>query len=416
MATVNFEIRSRSENANIYVRVSIDRNRVFRRKSGYAINPQFWSVKKNEPKTTDPDSRILKNKLDDFKLKLTKVLNLALEQNVIIDSAWLKDQIDLITGKREIISLDILTNYFDYYIANLPNKVRSNGTVGVKPTTITKYKTLKSKIENFQVYSRKNYLVRDVGLDFRTKFIHYLKHKEQLHSNTIGRLIPFVKSICRDAKINGIETHYQLDQIKGYTVPSHKVFFDLKELDAIRKLNLDSAALNNARNWLIIGCYCGQRVSDLLRLSSSNIITKKGRRFIELTQIKTQKAIVIPIHSIVQEILEQRAGEFPSKISAQKFNLHIKTVAELAGINEVIEGGKIDTKKNRKVIGYYPKYELITSHICRRSFATNHYGEIPTALLMRITGHSSEKTLRIYLGKEEIDYAEQLADYWLKKE
>ncbi len=54
----------------------------------------------------------------------------------------------------------------------------------------------------------------------------------------------------------------------------------------------------------------------------------------------------------------------------------------------------------------------MTSHICRRSFATNQYGILPTALIMQITGHSTEKMFLNYIGKNSLDYAQQIADFY----
>jgi integrase len=52
----------------------------------------------------------------------------------------------------------------------------------------------------------------------------------------------------------------------------------------------------------------------------------------------------------------------------------------------------------RVELGMYPKYELITSHAMRRSFATNYFGKIETPILMEITGHSRESTFLSYIG------------------
>jgi len=38
------------------------------------------------------------------------------------------------------------------------------------------------------------------------------------------------------------------------------------------------------------------------------------------------------------------------------------------------------------MIGIYEKWKLVTSHIGRRSFATNFYGNLPTSYLVYITG------------------------------
>ena len=49
MATFKFLIQSKSDLANIYIRLSIDRKNVFKRKTGYAINPKYWSSKRALP-------------------------------------------------------------------------------------------------------------------------------------------------------------------------------------------------------------------------------------------------------------------------------------------------------------------------------------------------------------------------------
>ena len=57
-----------------------------------------------------------------------------------------------------------------------------------------------------------------------------------------------------------------------------------------------------------------------------------------------------------------------------------------------------------------PKYKFISSHICRRSFASNYYDILPLSLLMKITAHSSEKMFRKYIGKTESDSATQMIE------
>lgn len=48
-----------------------------------------------------------------------------------------------------------------------------------------------------------------------------------------------------------------------------------------------------------------------------------------------------------------------------------------------------------------PKYNFITSHCFRRSFATNFYGKVPTPILMGITGHSEERVFLKYINKRQ---------------
>ena len=93
-------------------------------------------------------------------------------------------------------------------------------------------------------------------------------------------------------------------------------------------------------------------------------------------------------------------------------NDHIKKVCEIAELNEQIKGSIYNKKRKRKIEDIYPKWKLITSHICRRSFATNQYGILPTSLIMQITAHGTEKMFLNYIGKNSLDYAQQIADFY----
>jgi integrase len=117
---------------------------------------------------------------------------------------------------------------------------------------------------------------------------------------------------------------------------------------------------------------------------------------------------------------------FPRKISDQNFNTYIKELCQIAGFNEEIYGAKmcptqskIDGKNKtvyRKKNGYYPKFELVTSHICRRSFATNLYGKLDTLTIMKITGHKTESQFLSYIKITPREYAERLKELWRKLE
>ena len=53
------------------------------------------------------------------------------------------------------------------------------------------------------------------------------------------------------------------------------------------------------------------------------------------------------------------------------FNKQIKTICKNAGIDDLVKGFKNNPKTRRKKVLSAPKYEFVTSHIMRRSFATN---------------------------------------------
>ena len=85
----------------------------------------------------------------------------------------------------------------------------------------------------------------------------------------------------------------------------------------------------------------------------------------------------------------------------------------MAGIDGLVSGFKNNPKTRRKEIVCAQKYEFVTSHIMRRSFASNYYGKIETPLLMNITGHSKESTFLTYIGTHQNKDA--LADLFMQQ-
>jgi hypothetical protein len=66
----------------------------------------------------------------------------------------------------------------------------------------------------------------------------------------------------------------------------------------------------------------------------------------------------------------------------------------------------------RKKHGRFTKWELVSSHIGWRAIATNHFGKIPTPVIMAAIGHKSESSFLKYIGKCRAEMVSMLADYW----
>ena len=127
--------------------------------------------------------------------------------------------------------------------------------------------------------------------------------------------------------------------------------------------------------------------------------------------------MTVPLHSMVLDILKKRGGQFPYQISDQKYNEHIKELCKIAGLTQKVKGSKKtetapDSKQYRKETGTFEKWELVTSHIGRRSFASNFYGKIPTSFLIYVTGHTTEVMFLNYIGKSNKDMAIEMAKYF----
>jgi len=424
MASIKFSVRGKRNPSKITARLILDKDTDYRITTPIFINPIYFNNKSGKIRQIAEftDKQNMQDQLDTLQRYLIDKVNFAIREGEYINSDWLKECLDSHFNVIVKTDYNLLINYCDHYVDKLKLKTNEKtGELGASRATITKYNTIKTKLEAFQKFKRKTYRLVDVNLKFRNDFLEYLLEVDKLARNTAGRYIKFLKTICLDAQRSGFKVNQELASIKGFKVEVKKIYLNFEEIEKIISKKFDDEKLKSARDWLVIGCYIGQRVGDLLSLTKYNIRKLNGRKFIELTQQKTKKKVTILIHPKVQTILDQNNGEFPTlysnnlSSSMAVFNLLIKDVCFYAGLTEVIEGARIDKATNRKEEGEFQKFKLITSHICRRSFATNHYGDIPTPYLLNITGHSTEREFLNYIGKTSIDYADQMASYWEKQ-
>lgn len=427
MATINFLYRSKKDFANLNLRLLFRFNGndfVIGATTKYKVSKYYWDELHNRTSFKRTSDIIELNKIQkikeqqtEVKVELNKIEKFLLNSfNKVsineVDKHWLKKQIDFYYNpidKLDQIPTGLI-NYIDYYIDYRKNEI--------KETSKKKFNTIKNKLIRFETFRRKAILIKDINDSFKNEFFDYciLNHYSQ---NTIQREFVFIKTFCKHARFLGEETHPQLDSLRLDRAKAHKIYLTINELDSIQKIDKNrlTVSLENAKDWLIISCYTGQRISDFMRFTSQMIRFEGDNGYIEFTQKKTGKIMTIPLHPKVIEIVNKRQGSFPYPIADQKYNDYIKKVCEIAGITELVTGSKlIKIGKNggvfRKVTGQYRKCEMVTSHIGRRSMASNFYGIIPTPLMINITGHSSERMYLTYVGKSSMDLAKETFKYF----
>ena len=410
MASIYLLLQSKKSPAVIYIRLRDGRTLDIKAKTNYHIDPINWDDAEQRPtKKALKDIHIanLDTDLATLKNDLLKEYNRSKGVKVV-DAQWLKDFVN--PPQEQEKHPDKLVDYIDTFI--------EFKKADVKSSTITKCNVIKHLLMRYQEQTKSVLYIRDIDAKFKMDFEKYCISVGYA-PNTTARNIRFIKTFCRHAKANGVETHYQLDSIKAKYYKVDNIYLDEKEIVAIEKLKSKDLTdgLENARDWLLISCYCGQRVSDFLRFDKSMIRYEKNKTgelkpLIEFTQVKTDKIMTIPLHSKIIEIMKKYDGNFPRKISDQRYNEHIKKVCEAAEINQPTHGTLFDHKLKEKVTKDYPKHLMVSSHIGRRSFATNNYGKIPTSFLMYITGHTTEAMFLTYIGKSNKDIAMELTNYF----
>lgn len=439
MSAVTFSYRSKKEKSFLEVRLSFRVNGIknpysFYSRSNIEVEKHYWNELHNKsdfPNYKDIDKRneviSIKEKQFTINSEIEKIRVFVLnafddipEDKLLkkVNKNWLKTQLAIYYNPPKTEAQQILDEipkdiigYFDFYLDYRKNEISE--------ALRKKYNVVKQKLIRFQKEKGKIVLLNEINDNFKKSFLDYCK-KEGYAQNTIQRELVFIKTVCKHARYLGIEVHPQVDYLRIERQKVQSIYLTLEEISKIQKTSDLPEFLDNARDWLIISCYTGQRISDFMRFDKSMIRYDADKPLLEFTQVKTDKVMTIPILKPVMEILEKRNGQFPRRISDVNYNLYIKQVCELAGVTHYVQGSKKEeiepkSKKYRKVTGEFPKYELVTSHIGRRSFATNYYGSIPTSILINITGHSTEQMFLTYIGKSGNDIVKEAFKYFEKQ-
>jgi integrase len=404
MANIKFRLQNKnSEKSPIRVRINLGRGADFQVNTGFSISTKDWNEKINRPKKTDEVNKKLYNDLLKLEGYLENRINVDMGTSTLFDKYWLHQQIKECFGRLDTKSAGLLTNHIQFMIDNAHNrKIKGRKHLGISESRIKSYKTFKGLVEDYQRHKNKTLSLLDINKRVVDSFTNWLIKTRNYSINYSGKQIDNLKTVGLDAIKNGIPTNEYVNHIESFSESNEDRFIvtlSFEELAILRNTQFKSQALINARNWILLGCEIGQRGGDLLNLTTENLRYKGNTLYIDLIQEKTKKNITVGL--VDHHIIEMVENNFPYKISSQKLNQYIKKVCKKAGINEVIEGKKFNKETKRKELGHFPKYELITTHCFRRSFASNYYRKIPTPILINITGHSKESLFISYINQRE---------------
>lgn len=451
-ANISLQYRSKNEVALLEVRMSFkDENnkwKSFYTRSQIEVSKKFWD-EHNGYYPTDKDGRFiieayydkdgrekerrkyiapkrnfgrdsvkanLRLEINNTTQQLQEFISKRLETNTQpITSEWLKSAVDdyYLPPVVELLAPTELIPFFDYFLndkISIDDTKRSKNVKTITMGTYRAYRVVRNKIEAFQSDTGRVFNMTDINISFLKEFQEW--SLEMGYSNSVvNKNVSQIKTLCRYAESNDIEIDNRVYSFVGIgksldeeiqNVPVITLSF--AELEILQSLELNST-LDNVRDWLIISCFTGQRISDFKRFKPSMIKANDWGRTIEIRQQKTGKYVTIPLLPQVEAILKKRNNKFPDPIIDQRYNDDVKIVCRKAGISEIIKGKVSETTQNgvRRKIGEYKKWQLVTSHIGRRSFATNFYGVMHTAKLKDLTGHSTEAMLLEYVGVKSRD-------------
>lgn len=428
MLNINFNLREakaqKETPLNIVLRY---KNQRLVYSSGLKINPKNWNDKEQRAKQTEkfkehPEfNRLLKNLKSSISNTFMQYLND--NDNEIPSTTTLKRLLDIKLERVEVVKHSYFS-YFQKYIDNLKNK--SNNKTGklISKTSIGVYENTLRILQEYQTIYKRRISFENIDMDFYHDFIEYLTNTKKHSINTIGKIIKNVKVVMNDATENGINKNLTFKS-KRFIAPSEQSFsiylseFDLAEINNIN-LNANKK-LDAVRDLFLIGCYTGLRYSDYSNIKSENLDLQSN--ILEIQTQKTGITVAIPLHNVVKEILQKYCYSLPKSISNQKTNEYLKELGKREIklpeneqtkclheiVTKVITKGGFETHTKKK------KYELLSTHTARRSFATNLFlSGFPAISIMKITGHTTEKSFMKYIKVTPKENAKLLQLHWNK--
>lgn len=409
MAKPRFNLKNKVDKESLIVMVYRPQKERIVYSTGMKVPPKYWNDNRMRVKETQEfnDFQFVNNQLDKLEMLALKIVKEYVYQDKILTPAAFKSSMDKNLNVHAPSLESGIKNFTEFL--NLFIRERSDSN-DYAPGTIEVYKTLRT---NILKYSKSRKLkFEDLDVNFINGFKKYLQD-QKFSDNHVNKNITTLKTILNDATDRGFNKFLEF-RSKKISAPKKEVdnvYLTKNELQSINDLTLNNERLDKVRDLFLVGAYTGLRFSDFTKLLPQNVRDlDNGVKAFDISTVKTKDRVIIPIHPIVEKILQKYNNILPDPISNQKMNDYIKELCELAGITATVI--KRDFRQGKMKELSSPKYKLVSSHTCRRSFATNAYKEgVPMLSIMRITGHKRPEVFLKYIKFSNEENAQILANH-----
>lgn len=405
MAKVKFVLKEpKSENETLVYLMFTFNNQRLKYSTGEKIHPDYWNPTTKRAKETKyfPEYPEFNTSLDNLENKIKTIYRRLVNDNISPNIELLREELEKSKSETQPDQKITFSKFIENYIEE------SKGLKSIN--TIKTYENSKRLLEAYCTHLGKVIDFEDIDLEFYNKYLAFLSTTLNLSINTIGKEIKNIKAFLNDATERGVNERldFRKKKFKKIAEDNDKIYLNQKEIEDIYSLDLkENKDYDIARDLFIIGCCTGLRFSDFSQIRNENIF--EGNK-IKLRTQKTSEVVIIPLHRYVKQLIEKYNGELPRIVSNQKLNEYLEVIGEKAKLKDKIETSI--TKGGKLLKEVKMKYELISSHTARRSFATNLFiADVPSITIMKITGHRTEKSFLRYIRISQEENANKLLNH-----
>lgn len=394
-----------------------DEKKIFKYSTGEVVSPNDWDFNARMPKSRKGADGVRLRKIaahimqyNDFLVTLIDNYKLNGEK---ITREKLKNAFDAkFKPERVTNDFEYFTDFISDFLSSIKGAINKSTGKEYSKSRVYVYNQSMNALINFENYSKKRIRIDEYNTQLNDVFVSFCANEKKFSSNTIGELVSGVKVLLRKAKEKGYTIANDLGDFTKTKEESISVVLSEDEIERLVAFDFSNdKRLENARDLMILGLWTGLRVSDVMALPAIDPDSK----FIEVEPQKTRNTsgikVVIPLHYHIKDIIRDRG--MPTPLNNSYFNKFVKEVCRIVGFNNDVEGTLMNPKTRRKERGVFKKWQLISSHTCRRSFATNLYlMNFPTLSIMKITGHTTEASFLKYIKVTPKEHAEKLLAHW----
>jgi integrase len=444
MATIKAYIlptSKKGKEATIHLRLGGGRDYNVKAPSNKKILPERWDAvkeicKSNEFYKTEKERNDFNKDLADLKAFILQSAEKA--EKADINKEWLKTQVDKYFHPQKYEPIEVkhktLFEFIEQFIIDAPHRIGKRDGTLISPLTVEQYKISFDYLKEFAKHKKKKtFNYSDINIHFYNEYIKFLQSKN-MASSTVGAKVKNLKLFLANAPSSGAYDKAEIQKnFKVFKEPADNVALDEVELQKLFDLDFSSqttkdalkykeliendkmyssrlSTLETVRDGFLLECWTGCRIGELSMITKRNL---KPNGMLEYTQPKTGTQVVVPLHPMTKAILERHNYIPPEPISPDKTNRVIKILCRVAGLNGTEK--KVITRGGKKETTYFEKWQMVSTHSGRRSFATNCYRMgVPTITIMSITGHKTEAAFLLYIKVGKQEHAEIMAAHWAK--
>lgn len=317
-------------------------------------------------------------------------------------------------------------------------------------------------------YTPKDMTFDDINKRFADGFITFLEKKGMM-AKSVNKQVLCFRRLCNAAALDEVNKNLTSTIVwKEKSVKDDEkkaaVALSEDEVDELYSMPLDGVR-EQVRDMWMLGFFSAQRVSDYTHFKRENFkVTPHGTKVIVLRQQKTEKDVIVPIlDDRVFELCEKYNYNFPD-IDRRTINRYVKEIAHTLServpslceqhfttltmaekrqealyakwLKKTAKGGKLtaeEAKRFRKMEDYArehgssygqlykrdiegrvvkEKWELISTHTCRRTAITQMYDSqlFDVRDMMSISGHTTLTNFEKYIRRGSAEQADRIAE------